>query len=301
MQSSSNCYKIKSYVLFFLASLLPLFYSQALADQTPDKLSHYVLVSVSPHKFFVEKIAGKTVEVGLMVPAGASSHTYEPTPKQMISAGKADLWFIIGETFETRAGNALKGHNPRLELIDMRKGLDLITTDSHGHHCAHCHAAGGYDLHIWLSARMAKIQAQTIADALTARYPENAALYKDNLLKFQKELDDLDSELTALLKDSKGKTIMVSHPAYAYFCRDYSLEQLSIEFEGKDPTPQQLTRVLDAARKAGIKEIFIQPQYNNKGARLIAKELGAAVIELDPYSENYMDSMREIGKRFTAS
>lgn len=268
---------------------------------TSDNRSHYVLVTVSPHKYFVEKIAGNTVTVELMVPAGSSSHTYEPTPKQMIQAGKADLWFIIGETFETRAGNALRSHNDALQLIDMRKNLDLISTDDHGSHCIHCRHASGYDLHIWLSPKMAKIQAQTIADVLIARYPEHKQAYLDNLQKFQTELDAMDKEVAAILKNGKHRVFMVSHPAYAYFCRDYNLEQLSIEFEGKDPTPQQLTKVINRARAEGITTVFIQPQYNNKGARLIAKELGAQVIELDPYSENFAESLSEIAKQISQS
>ena len=92
---------------------------------------------------------------------------------------------------------------------------------------------------------------------------------------------------------------MVSHPAYAYFCRDYQLKQLSIEFEGKDPTPQKLTKILTQARNEHIRRIYIQLQYNNKGAKLIAREIGAEVITLDPYSEQFFASMREIAKAFS--
>lgn len=92
--------------------------------------------------------------------------------------------------------------------------------------------------------------------------------------------------------------LLVSHPAYAYFCRDYNLEQFSIEFEGKDPTPQQLTRVLQQARALKTKKIYIQRQYNNKGAKLVANELGAQLVMLDPYSENYLNTMHEIALRF---
>ncbi|MGZ6298497.1 MAG: metal ABC transporter solute-binding protein, Zn/Mn family, partial [Parachlamydiaceae bacterium] len=64
--------------------------------------------------------------------------------------------------------------------------------------------------------------------------------------------------------------------------------------------PQQLTRVLANARKAHIKTIFIQVQYNNKGAQLIAKEIGARLVTLDPYAENYFAAMREIATQFAS-
>lgn len=266
------------------------------AQVEADEAVPYLLVTVAPHKFFVEKIAGNTVQVGLIVPAGASAHTYEPTPRQMLTAGKATLWFRVGEPFEARVIKALQSHNPNLQVVDMRQGLDLIYNDPHHRGCCH---AGGADLHFWLSARLAKVQAATIADALIQRYPEHQALYRANLEKFQQELKQLDENIQQILSSLQNRHIMVSHPAYAYFCRDYNLEQISIEFEGKDPTPQQLTKVLDAARQFQIRTIFIQMQYNNKGARLIAEQIGAKVVTLDPYAEQYLKSMLEIAHAFS--
>jgi zinc transport system substrate-binding protein len=83
----------------------------------------------------------------------------------------------------------------------------------------------------------------------------------------------------------------VSHPAFAYLGQDYGLKQLSIEFEGKDPTPQTMNNTLERARREKIKTIFLQPQYTRKGAELIAKLLHASLITLDPYSEDYLNNM----------
>lgn len=288
--------KLTFFFVLFCSIALLIFPTAAHADE---KRSHYVLVSVAPYKSFVEKIAGDTVKTGIMVPAGASIHTYEPTPKEMLAASNADVWFLIGEAFESKAVKAFQSHNRKMLLVDLRQGVDLISNDPNykpkGHVCKHC-----LDLHIWLSPRQSKIQARLIAETLTRLYPENKEKYASNLQKFLLELDQLDQYISGLMKPLQGRTVMVSHPAYAYFCRDYGLNQLSIEYEGKDPTPYQLTKVIDQARNDQIKTIFIQPQYNNKGARLIAEHLGAKVVTLDPYSENYLESMREIARQFAA-
>jgi zinc transport system substrate-binding protein len=255
-----------------------------------------ILVSVGPYKPIVEKIAGDTVNVNLMVPAGASAHTYEPTPKQMIAAGQAIAWFVIGESFESRAVASLKSHHPDMAIIDLRQGVDMIKADPHSGCCC-CHA-NSQDLHIWLSARQMAIQAHTIAATFSKLFPQNAELYNNNLEKVIQELKSLDEEIATLLNPLKHRTILVSHPAYAYFCKDYNLNQMSIEFEGKDPTPYQITNLLNRAKEEKIKRVYIQMQYNNKGARLVAKELVADVVILDPYSEHYFNSMREIAKQF---
>ncbi len=280
---------LRHFSLFLFAFLCKSFFLIATDSSAPT-----VLVSVAPHKFFVEKIAKETVQVYLMVPAGASAHTYEPTPRQMVTASQADIWFRIGEAFENRAIQALKSHHPHLEIVDLRQRVDLI---QHGHgHCACC--PGNVDLHFWLSARQAQIQAKTIADALMKTFPEHADIYRSNLRVFQQELQDLDQEIQGILAPLKNRNILVSHPAYAYFCRDYTLVQHAIEVEGKDPTPQQMTKLLTLARQLQIRTIFIQMQYNNKAAKLVAETLGAKLVVLDPYSEQFFTSMREIAHAF---
>lgn len=259
------------------------------AETTPS-----VLVSIAPYKLFVERIAQDTVDPILMVPAGASAHTYEPTPKEMIRASNGDIWFTIGENFEGRAIKAIRGHNPSLQVIDLRQGVSMITADPETGACC-CHA-NCQDLHIWLSARQAKIQVATIADGLSKKFPQHADLYKKNLEGLLKELDALDSDITATLAPLTSRIILVSHPAYAYFCRDYNLKQISIEFEGKDPTPLQLTKILNTARAAHINKVLVQPQYSSKGAKLFAQELGAKIIVLNPYSEEYFSAMRQIAQ-----
>ena len=276
--------------LTIIISFLCLF-SPVWAEELP-----YVLVSVSPHKYVVEKIAGDTVNVGLLVPAGASAHTYEPTPKQMLTASQAKIWFRIGEGFEARALKTLTAHNSRMIVTDLRRNVDMIVSDAHTG-CPHCHAAG-QDLHFWLSARQLQRQARTVAEVLSVAYPEHKARYEQALAAFIDELEQLDQDIRALLSPIKGQIILVSHPAYAYFCRDYGLVQRSIEFEGKDPTPQQMTRTLNLAREANVKKVFIQAQYNNKGARLFAQQLGAEVVMLDPYAENVNKSMLDIARNF---
>ncbi len=263
------------------------------ADNTP-----YVLVSVAPYKHLVERIAGDTVAVGLLVPPAANVHTYEPTMKQVLASGKADLWFRIGESFEPRVAKALTAHNSKLQLIDMRQGLDLI--EGEGCHEGCCHPEGK-DLHYWLSARLMKQEARIVADTLSKRYPANAARYQQALKEHLSELDSLEKQLSEILNPVRGKTILVTHPAYAYLCRDYGLAQLAVEVEGKDPSSRKLTALINKAQELRVKTIFTQTQYSDKAAKIIAGQLGASLVLLDPYAENYMTNLLLISQQFAKS
>lgn len=257
-----------------------------------------VLVSVAPYRYFVQQIAGDLVDVDLMVPEASSAHTYEPTAKQMISASQAVIWFRIGEPFETKAIQALKSVNSNMELVDLREGISLM----HGS-CKHAHSGGhcGDDLHLWLSPKIAQIQARTIANGLSKRFPEHRADFDKGLNKFLEALAALDTYIFKTLEPVKNRTLMVSHPAYAYFCQNYGFKQLSIEFEGRDPTAKQLTTLLTNAKDSKVRYILTQPQYSDKAARLIGEQIGAQLISLDPYSENYEATLRQIASTIAAN
>lgn len=280
--------------IFFFA--LALFSAFSFADDQPT-----VLVSIAPHQAFVEKIAGDTVQVSTVVPVGANSHTYEPTPKQTNTFMNADVWFRLGEPFEPKLAQLLKRHRPQMQMVNMREGVNMIEFDPSEIHHAHCCYSDFQDIHIWLSPREAKVQAETIARTLSILYPQHAELYQKRLQAFLEELDALDREITALMKNSGVKVVLVSHPAYAYFARDYGIQQLSVEFEGKDPTVQQLTQLINRARAAHLSKVFVQPQNSNKGAILIAKQLNASVVTLDPYAKDYVDNLRLTAREFASS
>lgn len=262
-------------------------------SQSDTPRSKIILVSIAPYRYFVERIAGDTVSIELLVPAGSSPHSYEPSARSILKDSKADAWFRIGEGFEKNAIKAVRSRHPGMKIVDLREGINVIYDHRDSHQCRHEDCR---DPHIWLSPREAKKQAQIIYETLAGLYPENQERYRKALKKFQKDLDDLNHEIEKILQPLKERTIIVSHPAYAYFCRDYHLKQLSIEFEGREPSPRQLTKLLEEARKLHPSKIFVQKQHINKGARLIAHELNAEVVELNPLSENYIDNLRHIAK-----
>lgn len=276
-----------------------LYAAEKRADSSPSN-SHLVLVTIAPHQSLVKRIAGDTVDVQILVPSTANVHTFEPVPRQMMTAAGADLWFRIGESFEPRLAKTLTSHNPNLRVIDLRPGLNLIYESQ----CLHCsHHEDGADLHYWLSPTELKRQAETVTKALSARYPEHAAQYRAALAQHLKELDALDSELRSTLAPLVKRSILVVHPAYGYFSRDYQLEQISVETEGKDPTPQKLTGLLQRAKQLGIKTVYTQVQYSPKVAEIVRQQLGpgAQVVNLDPYAADYMQNMRHLAKQFSKS
>lgn len=266
-----------------------------------------VFVSIAPQKYFVQKIGGDLVSVAVLVPAGADPHTYEPKPKQMAELSKCAVYFAVGIDFEKAWLPRIAGTNPKMRIVHTDDGIKkIIMTDHHrdkksrhgytgtGHH----HHEGTQDPHVWLSPALVKIQAEHILHALIDIDPNNQMRYKNNYSAFLKEIDILDAELKNLFAGRKGDRFMVFHPSWGYFAKEYELEQVPIEIEGKAPKPAQLTTLIRHAREHGIRVVFVQPQFSVKSAEMISREIGGHVVHVDPLTENWAGNLREVARKF---
>lgn len=251
-----------------------------------------LLVSISPYRFLVEQVAGPEFDILTVVPAAANPHAFEPTAHQVSKMGRSAVWFRIGEPFEAKILPVLQRNNPKLAVQDLREGIQLIE-EGHALGCKHC-CMDHLDRHIWLSPKLAAKQAQIIERTLSEQFPDQKALFQKNLGQLIGQLALLDEEITAILKPVTNRTILVSHPAFGYFCKDYDFVQLSVEYEGKDPRPKHLEEILQVAVAQSMEIALALPQYNNKGAQLIAEKLHMPVHLIDPYSAEYFETMRKL-------
>lgn len=150
----------------------------------------------------------------------------------------------------------------------------------------------GKDPHTWTSPSNVKIMAKNIYDTLVEFDSSNKEYYKTNYDNFIEEIDETDKKikniLSVLPKDSK---VMVFHPSWGYFARDYNFLQVSIEIEGKEPKPKMLQKIIDEAKKQNVKAIFTQTEFSDKSAKAIANELKIKVIKETPLAKDWSENL----------
>ncbi|WP_321370243.1 metal ABC transporter solute-binding protein, Zn/Mn family [uncultured Draconibacterium sp.] len=252
-----------------------------------------VTVSILPQKTFVEKIAGDDFEVNLLIPPGSSPAAYTLLPSQLKDITRSAIWFRIGYIgFEHSWSDKIEQANSNMKVVNISERLDLIA-DKIEQHGDHVHI-DGVDPHTWLSPVLVKQMAKVILDELSALKPENAAEYKANYMRFVKECDELNIELKNQLKDYAGKKFIVFHPSLSYYAREYGLEQYSLETGGKEPTPQELRKVVDMAKSEGIKVIYIQSEFDREHARVFADEIGGEIIQVWPLNPEWEENLRQM-------
>jgi len=277
-----------------------------------------VFVSIPPQKRFVQEIGGDRPKIHTLVKPGRSPATYEPTPKQMVALSSAHLYFTIGVPFEDAWLERIQRSNPHMRVVDTSEGIELRPMEthtrheqginpeeqhSHGNEDEHGHGhghEGRKDPHIWLDPNLVKSQARIICNAMSRMDPYNAHMYETNLIALQEKLSNLDNYIRQQLADLKNRTFLVFHPSWGYFATAYNLEQLAVEIEGKEPGGKALAQIIEHAKAAGIKTIFVQPQFSRSTAETIAQAIGARVAVLDPLAEDYFKNMRQAADKMAA-
>lgn len=251
-----------------------------------------ILVSIPPYATLVKALVGNDVSVEVVVPAGTNPHIYEPTPEQIKHFTEAAVWFRTGDPVEEKMVEFLKAYN--VEIINLSKDRASLEGCKH-HHVGHRHEE--HDLHLWLNPVIVAGQVEEITTVLIKNFPEIAAMLKDNSRSLVDLLKKTDAQIDAKLSPFRGQFLLVSHPALGYFCQRYNLRQLSVETEGKDPLPQEIAKLMNKLKKHPVPVVFTEPQYNNKGACLIAEKLGLPIEEIDPCAEDYFGFLNTLSQR----
>lgn len=257
-----------------------------------------ITVTIEPLRYFTEAIAGDKFNVVSIVPEGSSPETYDPTPQQMVNLNKSIAYLRIGYIgFEQSWISKLQENFPELSFYDTSAGVNLIhqqCSHSHGNKGEEKHTHG-IEPHIWNSTENAKIIANNICNALEEIDNRNSDYYQHKLDSITEIIERTDNEIRNIIAGAE-KTFLIYHPALTYFARDYSLEQISIEEGGKEPSPAHLQSLIKLCREKNAKVIFVQQEFDMRNAETIAKELGVKVIPVNPLNYNWTEEMTNTAK-----
>ena len=251
-----------------------------------------ITVTLEPLRYFTEAIAGDCFEVVSMVPKGSSPESYDPTPQQLVNLSKSQAYLRIGYIgFEQAWMKKLEANYPTMKVYDTSKGVDLIRAEGHWHG-DHYHE-GGVEPHIWNSTQNASVIADNIYAALCEMDADHQPEYKQRLDSLKQVIARTDADVRTLLANADS-TFLIYHPALSYFARDYGLHQISIEEGGKEPSPATLKTLIETCRREGAQVIFVQQEFDQRNAQLIADELGIEIVPINPLSHDWAEEMLRV-------
>ena len=237
-------------------------------------------------------------------------HDFKLSTDDMRNIEKSDGFIINGagmEGFIEDIANKVDG----LQIIDSSTGIDLLADghhhdedehehedehshedeheheDEHSHEDEHEHDGhnhGEYNAHLWVSVANCIKQVENITDGIVKLDPAHESEYRSNSKKYISKLNELKNEMESGLADISDRNIITFHEAFDYFAEEFKLNIVSvIEREpGSEPNARDLASIIDLTKETGVKALFVEPQYPNTSADIIASETDARVYTLDP-------------------
>lgn len=254
-----------------------------------------VSVTFNAMKEFVEAVGGDKVEISTIIPDGTEPHDFEPKAQDLAGLSTAQIFVYSGFGMEAWVDEAVKAaNNSKLITVEASKGAVAIANTEPEEIQEH----GQYDPHIWLSPKGAEIEVKNIKDALVKADPSNKEYYEKNAADFVSKLESLYNEYNEKFKSVGKKSFVTGHAAFAYLCRDFGLEQNSVEdvFAEGEPSAQQLAELVEYCKQNKVTTIFAEEMASPEISKTLANEVGAAVetiytIESGEDNKTYMERM----------
>jgi ABC-type Zn uptake system ZnuABC Zn-binding protein ZnuA len=244
----------------------------------------------------VRHVAEPAAEVTLMLPPGASPHTFEPTPSQVRALAGARVVFVIGHGLDDWAARLARSTGAaRVVVVD--RGVALRRE-----------ADGTVDPHYWLAPANAKAIARTVAGELEGLVPARRSDIQSALTRYLGQLDAVEAEIRGILADLPTRRIATFHDAFGYFAEAFGLEVAAVfePYPGREPGPRFVAEFQRRVRASGVRTLFAEPQLSLDPLRPLARDLGVTLSVLDPLGgvsgrDTYLELLRFNARQVAAA
>ena len=257
-----------------------------------------IIATIFPPYDFVRSIGGDKADVTMLIPPGTESHTYEPSPGDIISIEQCDIFVYAGGEGDVWVENIIDSiHSDTVfvSLMDIVPPLaeqhtEGMQTTPHQHHthtesCDHSHEEilTEYDEHVWTSPVNANIICRYLTDAMCSIDAENCEYYDHNYNRYSQSLKKLDSDVRETLGTAKRNTIIFADRfPIRYFTEEYGIEYFAA-FPGcaaeVEPAPATLMFLIDKVKEENIPAVFYRELSNRKVAQIVSEDTGAKMLQ----------------------
>ena len=205
----------------------------------------------------------------------------------MVALGNSMMFVKVGnlgfeQSWTEKLGDLAKG----IVIVDSSEGIETIESQSRG----------VTDQHTWMSCANALVIVKNIYKALKVSDPGNASFYEKRYDALVANIRQINDELSENMKTVKGTSFIIYHPALTYFAKEYGINQIAVEEEGREPSAASLAQVIDRAKAEGVKKMLVQQEFDRRNAEIVAKALNIGMTTINPLSYDWDQEMRNIGK-----
>jgi zinc transport system substrate-binding protein len=242
-----------------------------------------VVTTIFPPYDFVRTITGDKAAITMLLPPGAESHSFEPTPQDIIKVQNCDVFIYVGGESDAWVETILESMDTsRMEVITLMDCVEVVEeliVEGMEEEEEEEGAGPEYDEHVWTSPRNAKLIVRKIADVLKQRDGPNAAEYERNTAAYLEKLTELDNSFQTMVSGARRKTFIFGDRfPFRYFADAYGLSYFAA-FPGcsteTECSAATVAFLIDKVRLEQIPVVFHIELSNEKIADTICEETGA--------------------------
>ena len=269
-----------------------------LSGCAPAPQAQIAATTLPVYQFTLRLTAGTDLQVTRLVTENVSClHDYTLTVRQMKAIEGAEVVVLSGAGLEEFLGDALSSAET---VIDSSAGIELLEGGHHHHHEGgevheEHHHEHEHDPHLWLSPACAMEQAKNICAGLSARYPEYAPVFEENLSGLLSDLQALEDYGKAQLSGLSSREILTFHDGFSYLAHEFGIEIVeAIEEEsGAEASARELIHLVEEVRHHDIRAIFVEENGSGSAASIIAAETGVSLstLSMAMSSDDYFEAM----------
>jgi len=285
--------KLKRLIVFCLLALisaLPLAgcSSGKPAESTDEDGKLRIVATIFAPYDFARAVAGDRADIKMLVPPGAETHSFEPTPQDILAIRNCDLFLYVGGESDEWVREILESMEPSdridVPLIDCVEPLEEEIVEGMQEEEEEEEGGAEYDEHVWTSPRNAKLIVRRISGALLEADPEGAAVYEQNTSEYLAALDALDARFSEVVEGGARRTVVFGDRfPFRYLAEAYSLTYYaafpgcSTETEASAATIRFL---IDKVKEEDIPVVFHIELSSHRIADTISESTGAKVLLL---------------------
>lgn len=245
-----------------------------------------VVSTIFPGYDFAREIAGAHAEITMLLPPGSESHSFEPTPQDIIKIQNSDLFIYGGGDSDNWADSILGSMDTSnmkiLSMMDLVETMEEEIKEGMDDEREHSHSEDAeereYDEHVWTSPVNAMKISQAIGDTLAQLDAENAAAYRQNTQSYIAQLEEVDQAFREVVRNATYKTLIFGDRfPFLYFAREYGLDYYAA-FPGcateTEASAKTVAFLIDKINAEQIPVVFYIEFSNEKMADIISESTG---------------------------
>ena len=273
---------VSIFITFFITIFIIIFLAINISKENSniDNKKIKVVATLFPQYDFVKQIGGDKVEAILLLPPGTETHTYDPSPKDIVGINESDLFIYTGDYMEPWAQSISSSIEENVIVVNASKGIELVKHEhKHEENEEHHHEA---DPHIWLDIDNTKAMVDNIVESLIRVDNENSEYYLENAAEYKMNLDKLDNDFKTVIDNAKRNLICFGDKfSYMYFINSYNLDYITVYDSCLAEAEPSIAKVLEIEKqieKENIPVIFYESLSEGKISKQIAEDTGIKAL-----------------------